>query len=88
MGDPSLGSWFEGSFLGLQDLMILWGEIFWYQLKRMVFICALGSIVMALALVPCLVASWSVVKKAVWPPVALSGSRVPSLGRVELTLSE
>ena len=43
---------------------------------------------MVRALVPFLIVIWSRVKKAVWPFVSLSVSRVPSLGRVEVMLSE
>ena len=39
------------------------------------------------SLVPCFVVIWSVVKKAVWLSVALSVSRVPSMGWVKVMLS-
>ena len=43
---------------------------------------------MVRALVPCFCGGWSVVRKVVWLSVALSVSRVPSLGRVDVILSE
>ena len=49
-----------------------------YQLKDMVYACAVGSILIVRVLVPCFVVSWSVVKKAVWPSVDLFVRRVLS----------
>ena len=43
---------------------------------------------MVRAMVPCFLVSWGVVKKALWPSVALSVSRMTSFGRVEVMLLE
>ena len=73
---------------GFLDLVILWGKNFLYQLKGIVFACTPGSIFMVRALGPCFIVIWSMVKKAVWPSVTLSVSRVPALGIVEAMLFE
>ena len=74
--------------LGLPDLVNLGGKIFLYQSRGIVFACALGSIFMVRALVPCFVVSWSIVQKAVLLSVALSVNRPSSMSRVEVMLLE
>ena len=87
MGYPALVGQFKGfNFKGFY--FILWGKIFLHQLKGMVSACAPASIFMERTLVPCFVVIWSMVKNTVWPSVALSVSRLPSLGRAEVILSE
>ena len=81
--------WLVGSkapFLGLPDLVILWGKIF---LDWLYGICLCPRVnLQGKGFGSCFTMSWSVVKNAVWPSGALYVSRVPSLGRDEVMLSE
>ena len=78
--------WFEDSLFVVVGFGNFVGGDFSVLVQGMAFACALGSILMVRVLVPCFVVSCSVVKKAVWPSVALPVSRVPSLGKVEVML--
>ena len=63
------------------------GNSFLYQLRGMVFSCALGSILTVRALIHCLVIC-SVMKNVVTPSLSVSMNRLPSLGMFVVMLSK
>ena len=56
--------------------------------RGMVFTCTPGSVLTIRAFLPFFMVIFNVVKKEVWPSVAVSVKQVPSLERVNVMLSD
>ena len=88
LGYQSLGCWLQGSFLWVSRIGDFMGYNSLVLAEGVVFTCTQWLILTIMALVPFLVISCNMVRNVIWPNVALSVSRVPSLGVAEVMLSE